>query len=340
VTDDAARHVRFVVPEGIDDPARVSGGNVYDLRVRDGLRELGWRVTMSAAADAEGAASLLRAAPDGALVLIDGLVACQASATMAAETPRLRILVLTHMLVAAFPDASADDVAAERRALATARRVIATSRWTADELVRRGIVTRERVAVAPPGVEATDDVARPESDGRLLCVGVVAPHKGQDTLVQALSQIPDDAWTCEIVGSTDRYPAFAAMVARDAQAFGGRVTLAGVLGGTELAAAYRRTALFVAPSRVESAGMAIADARARGIPVVAARTGGIPDALADGGGVLVPPGDSAALAAALHDWMTDPALRERLRREAAAARSRLPRWSATVAAIAEALESA
>ena len=31
------REVAFLVPAGIDDPARVSGGNVYDRHVRDGL---------------------------------------------------------------------------------------------------------------------------------------------------------------------------------------------------------------------------------------------------------------------------------------------------------------
>lgn len=38
--------------------------------------------------------------------------------------------------------------------------------------------------------------------------------------------------------------------------------------------------------------------------------------------------------------MTDPALRARLRREALAARSTLPRWATTVATIAHSLETA
>ena len=36
--------VHVIVPEGIDDPARPSGGNTYDRRVCRGLAALGWTV--------------------------------------------------------------------------------------------------------------------------------------------------------------------------------------------------------------------------------------------------------------------------------------------------------
>jgi glycosyltransferase involved in cell wall biosynthesis len=169
---------------------------------------------------------------------------------------------------------------------------------------------------------------------------VIAPHKGQDTLLAALAQLAAEDWTCTIVGSPEPYSDFAAEIARSAASFGGRVRLTGVLGGSELDDEYRCSALLVAPSRVESSGMAIVDARARGVPVVAAETGGIPDALRGGGGILVRPGDPTALAGALEEWMSDPDLRSRLRREALAARATLPTWPDTVARVARALEAA
>ncbi|WP_426321278.1 glycosyltransferase family 4 protein [Microbacterium sp. E-13] len=318
----------------------MSGGNVYDRRIRDGLPGQGWAVDVVEAADAAGAASVLGQTPDDALVLIDGLVAGWAPDAVEETARRARLMLLAHMVAAAFPDATDAAIDAERRVLAAAHAVIVPSRWTAEELARRGLVETGRVRIAPPGVDPADVAGPPCGDGRLLCVGVIAPHKGQDTLLAALAQLPDRDWSCALVGSGEPFPEFAAEIARRSGAFDGRVRLTGVLDDTALAEQYRRVALLVAPSRVESSGMAIAEARARGLPVVAARTGGIPDALASGGGLLVRPGDPAALADALSAWMTDPALRARLRREALAARSTLPRWATTVATIAHSLETA
>lgn len=331
--------VRFLVPEGVDDPRRVSGGNVYDRHIRDGLPAHGWTVEALEVADAGEAASALRSAPDGALVLVDGLVAGWVPEALEETAPRLRLVLLAHMVVAAFPDATEAAADAERRALATARAVIVTSRWTAGELARRGLTDPSRITVAVPGVHHVDAGA-PASDRGLLCVGVLAPHKGQDTLLDALARLRTPDWTCAIVGSSDPFPRFAADIAERAAAFDGRVQLTGVLDEDGLAAAYGRSALLVAPSRVESWGMAIADARARGMPVVGTEAGGIPDALAGGGGLLVRPDDPAALADVLEAWMSDPGLRARLRREAVTARASLPTWSDTVAHVARTLEAA
>ena len=75
--------VWFVVPDGVDDPERVSGGNVFDQRVEAELQRLGWlvrlvRVEPSAPGDP------FDTVPDDALVLLDGLVAIGAPAAMEA----------------------------------------------------------------------------------------------------------------------------------------------------------------------------------------------------------------------------------------------------------------
>lgn len=334
-----APSLRFVVPAGVDDPRRVSGGNVYDQHIRDGLRHRGWDVDVREAADAGGAASVLRDAPDGSRVLVDGLVAGWAPAAVEEAAGRLRLTVLAHMVTAAFADATDAAIDAERRAFASAHDVIVTSDWTADELARRGLANPDRTVVAVPGARPAEP-STSAADGELLCIGVIAPHKGQDTLLAALARVAAGDWNCTIVGSTEVFPEFAARIARQASVLGGRVRLTGVLDGSALADEYRRCALLIAPSRVESSGMAIADARARGIPVLAAETGGIPDALAGGGGLLVRAGDPAALAEALDAWLSDPSLRVRLRREALAARATLPTWRDTVGRVAEALEAA
>ena len=322
------RLLTFVVPEGVDDPQRVSGGNVYDRRVRDGLLARGWRVTTTEVADAAAVEAAVAGVPEGGTVLLDGLVAAWAPEAIATTSAPARVVVLAHMVRAAFAGADPALVDRERRALGSADLVIATSRWTAAELVARGIVDERRVAVAMPG--ATDGPPVIGRADRLLCVGAIAPHKGQDLLLEALGRLRHLEWTCTIAGSGAADPRFADRIAETAAEFGPRIRMAGVLDDAALAAAYRRSGLLVAPSRAESFGMVIADARARGLPVIAAAVGGIPESVAGGGAVLVAADEPGALASALEQWMTDPALRRRLRSEAAESRLRTPRWSTTV----------
>jgi len=67
-------------------------------------------------------------------------------------------------------------------------------------------------------------------------------------------------------------------------------------------------------------------AMALGKPIVATRVGGVPELLADGeAGWLVPPADSAALAHAVGNLLTDP---QRGRSLAEAGRLRVARYSA------------
>ena len=158
-----------------------------------------------------------------------------APAALEEQASRLRVVLLAHMVVAAFPDATDAAADAERRALAVARAVVVTSHWTADELARRGLVDPSRITVAVPGVDRADAVT-PRGDNDLLCVGVLAPHKGQDTLLDALARLPTADWTCAVVGSGESFPDFAATIADRAAAFDGRVRLAGVLDDDALAA--------------------------------------------------------------------------------------------------------
>ena len=88
--------------------------------------------------------------------------------------------------------------------------------------------------------------------------------------------------------------------------------------------------------------MTVTEALAHGLPVLAADVGGLPEALgstADGTrpGQLIPPGDPAALAAALGDWLGDERHRHRLRAAARQRQSTLRGWEQTTQEIANAL---
>src|SRR4051794_7015382 len=143
----AVTEVHVVVPEGLDDPGRPSGGNAYDRRVCRELAALGWAVhehPIAGAwprADAAGHAALARAVrriPDGAVVLLDGLIASAAPEALVPQADRMRQVVLVHMpLGHRPPDGEAGAVRArEREVLATAAAVVTTSAWARRRLGR------------------------------------------------------------------------------------------------------------------------------------------------------------------------------------------------------------
>lgn len=326
--------VYFVVPEAIDDDARVSGGNVYDRHVRDGLRSSGWDVRMILIGDSSPTAQAFAQLPDGALALIDGLIAVDESGTLVAEASRLRMVVLAHMVWG---------VDGEREALHAARAVVATSEWTRSELTSRDLVAPGVVVVARPGADPAPATVASASGGRLLCVGVLAAHKGQDLLVHALARLTDiEGWTCTIAGALDTAPHFVGEVTSTLQRshLTPRVTLAGALAGASLERAYGSADLVIVPSRNESFGMVVTEALARGIPVVAGRVGGIAEAMSGNrGGMLVPADDPWALEVVLRQWLTGSEHRAELKAAAMDARQAVRLWSETIAVIAAALQS-
>jgi glycosyltransferase involved in cell wall biosynthesis len=103
--------------------------------------------------------------------------------------------------------------------------------------------------------------------------------------------------------------------------------------------------LLVVPSHAETYGLVVTEALARSVPVIATEVGGVTEALGYGEdgtrpGLLVPPGDPAALAAALRAWLEHAELRDRLRRAARQRRATLRPWAGTAAAVADVLAGA
>jgi glycosyltransferase involved in cell wall biosynthesis len=347
--------VHFVVPDGVDDPARPSGGNAYDRHLSNGLTSIGWSVHEHAVPgfwsrpDAESFAVLDRTVqriPEDAIVLLDGLVASTAPEVLLPQTRRLRLVVLVHMPLGHRPaDGAADDVRMREGAvLSAAAAVITTSGWSRQRLLELYRLPADRVHVAEPAVDPTDLAAGTAAGGALLCVAAVVPDKGHDVLLDALATVMDLSWHCVCVGSLDRDPAFVSDLRRRSLDGGldDRVRFVGTRTGADLDHSYAAADLLVLASRAETYGMVVIEALARGLPVIAADVGGLMEALGHGAdgtrpGRLVPPGDPAALGGALRAWLCDAALRESMRRAARERRESLPGWSTPTSAIADVL---
>jgi glycosyltransferase involved in cell wall biosynthesis len=338
--------VHVVVPDGIDDPARPSGGNAYDRQVCNGLAALDWTVHEHAVRDADDLAHTVRRIPDGAVVLLDGLIASPAPEALVPQAGRLRQIVLVHMPLG-HRQADGEVRAREREVLAAATAVVTTSEWTRRRLAELYGLPADRVQVAEPGVDSAGLAPGTAAGDALLCVAAVTPDKGHDVLLEALATATDLSWRCTCVGSLERDPAWADDVrhrARDG-GLGDRVRFPGARTGPDLDRAYADADLFVLASHAETYGMVVTEALARGLPVVAADVGGVTEALGHGQdgtrpGLLVAPGDASALGAALRAWLSDAALRARLRRAARERRASLSGWTATTSAVAGVLAGA
>jgi glycosyltransferase involved in cell wall biosynthesis len=206
--------------------------------------------------------------------------------------------------------------------------VITTGR-AALPLLQRYDLPQDRTFVVEPG---TDPVPVARSSGgplvQLLCVATLGPGKGHDVLIQALADQPHRNWRLTCAGSDTRYPATSDRLRTLTRDLGleDRVVTVGDLDAAALGDCYDRADVFVLATRQETYGMAVAEAIARGLPVVSTRTGAIPELVGDDAGVVVAPGDTAALAAALTTVLGDARVRGRMAEGARRVRARLPTW--------------
>ncbi|MFD4230876.1 glycosyltransferase family 4 protein [Streptomyces sp. NPDC058545] len=354
----AGRSVIVVMPGGVDDPSAPSGGNTYDRRVCRDLPRIGWQVheyavagtwpQPRATARAE-LARILRESADGAVVLLDGLVACAVPDIVVPEAERLRLVVLVHLPLGdetgLTPAMAAALNAGEHRTLQAAAAVVATSGWAADRLVAHHGLDPGRVHVAAPGADTAPLATGTDRVPSLLCVASVTPRKGHLQLVESLAAVADLPWNCVCVGGLGQDPGYVTRLREliERCGLGDRVHLVGPRTGTELNASYAAADLLLLASHAETYGMVATEALAHGVPVLATAVGGLPEAVGhepDKGvpGFLVPPQDPAAFASALRLWLGEPDERRRSKEAALARRTALAGWDTTSRSLAAVLE--
>jgi glycosyltransferase involved in cell wall biosynthesis len=232
--------------------------------------------------------------------------------------PRSRPLVLTaHDVLPREPRPG--QLRAQRRLYARADAVVVHSQHGAERLYELD-VHPAKVFVIPHGAfthlaEQPSERPLPEELAAVakpvvLCFGLIRPYKGIDVLLEAWRGIEDaELW---IVG----LPKLELAPLRAAAPPGVRF-VPRFVADDEIPAFFRRADLVVLPYREIDQSGVLFTALAFGAPLLLSAVGGFPEVAAKGAAELVPPGDPAALHAALARLLADPAARERL---AAAAR--------------------
>jgi glycosyltransferase involved in cell wall biosynthesis len=204
-----------------------------------------------------------------------------------------------------------------------------TDRFVAvSESVRRSLIEKERtppdlIRVIGNGIrlERFRRSTDPEGDRRRLglasdgfLVGMVArcnPEKGGAVWVRAVAALIRAGIPIRgvLVGDGPERAAWQALAAE--MNIAGSVCFAGEQ--TDVTPWLSVMDVLVCPSLQESFGLAAVEAQAAGVPVVATRVDGFLEVLHDGvDTLLVPPGDSAALAAAIRSLCDSPDLARRL----------------------------
>ena len=200
--------------------------------------------------------------------------------------------------------------------MARGDRVIAISHFIADLIRARHGVAESRLRVIPRGVDPRRFDPALVSPARLAALraawGVaegqpiimlparVTRWKGQIVLVEAMAQLPGDALAL-LVGDAAERPAFQAELQARIASLGlqDRVRLVG--HATDMPAALMLADVVVhASTDAEAFGRTVIEAQAMARPVIASDLGAPRETVAEGiTGWRTPPGDAAALAAAL-----------------------------------------
>lgn len=152
----------------------------------------------------------------------------------------------------------------------------------------------------------------------LLSVGRAVSKKGFDVLLAALAQLPRDLhWRWTHIGNGDELAALKRLAAETE--LDGRITWLGAQEQSSVLHHYRRADIFVLPCRIAGNGdrdglpNVLMEAQSQGLCCISTTVSGIPELIVHNvTGLLVPPEDSAALAAALERLMTIPDLRKSL----------------------------
>lgn len=346
----AGHHVRVLRPDDRGGPGVLPAGSIprrlgYNVALRSRLDPSAWDLLVGF--DVDG--FLLPDFPRlPRIVCLKGVAADELRFESGSVRLRLRALAML-----------------ESRNARTASGVVVPSRYSRRRVTDLYRVPAGRVAVVPEGIDAgrwTAGRSAPRPPAAVRPPGATPPPAGagrpesrpptvlsvarqyrrkntRDLLIafrRLLHRVPDAR--LRVVGGGPELPALRELHARLGLGDSARL-LGDVADRAEVAREYAGADVFCLPSLQEGFGIAYLEAMASGLPLVAYRAGAAPEVVPHGrAGLLCPPGDREALAAALHELVTDPERRGAMAEEG---RSRAQRydWPRVAGVFLEAVES-
>lgn len=207
-----------------------------------------------------------------------------------------------------------------------ARRILADSQATRDDLTDLYRIDPGKIVIAYPGVEG---ISRADSEAiaaartrygipacYFLFLGTIQPRKNIRRLAEAFARYIELTGDAEAALVLAGKPGWLIDPARDVlaalpEAVQGRIILAGYVADADVSGLYSGALALVFPSLYEGFGFPVLEAMRCETPVLCANTSSLPE-LAGDAALLVDPLDVAAMAAGMARLAREPALRAEL----------------------------
>lgn len=203
-----------------------------------------------------------------------------------------------------------------------ARRILAISQSTADDVTRLYGISKDRIDVTPCGFDKAQFYPRPADEVTAfrrarnlperfwLFIGTLEPRKNLTTLFEAYAALPPSDRLPLIVGGGKGWLYDEIFASVERLGLQTQIQFPGFIASDELPLWYNSAETFVYPSVYEGFGLPVLEAMACGTPVVASDASSLPEVMGNAG-LKVAPRDveawTAALKQAAHDaqWRAD-----------------------------------
>lgn len=268
---------------------------LFNLQIPALLRAL--RYDLVVGFDIDGFLLAGRAGPAPYLVSVKGVIAEE----LRHERGRIRLLLWALSRL-------------ERRNARRADAVLTTSAYCRDAIARHYGVPPSRTRIVPEGIDLarwrrmTEPEPRASDGATILCVARQYPRKHVADLLRALPIVRRSVPQARalIVGDGPEHAALQRLAAGLGLGHAAQL-MGGLPDDAQVARIYRRADVFCLPSVQEGFGIVFLEAMASGLPIVATHAAAIPEVVPHSqAGLLTPPGDVAALAAALIELLRNP----------------------------------
>lgn len=208
-------------------------------------------------------------------------------------------------------------------AVRRAKKIIAVSQYTKEDIINKFGVDKEKVVVTLLGL--TETFFQPQKNNQevlkkynirrpfVLYVGNAYPHKNLELLIRVFSKLSERQKDIQLVmvGKTDYFYKRLKEYAKNYNSDGRKIIFTDFVADEDLSFLYRQALVYVFPSLYEGFGLPPLEAMSQGCPVLSSNESCLPEILGEAADYFNPK-DEDEMLGKIEDLMADDIKRERL----------------------------